>query len=296
MSAPSASSSAPPARIDVGSLQIDLGETPTGLLLGASAESSALGALLAQGGASQVHSHISTDHGCWWVRDLGSAEGTFVNGARVTTPVKLTSGDRILIGTQELRFREPQVPEELWARVTLPGKRPRVFRLGNGAIAGSAPDVDLLLPAAAPTEGRFDRGPRGWTWRAAGSGAQQIVGPLQIGGAHVIVGAPDVLGLRSVRRAWELQSLFGGTSKRHLVPVGGLTLGRDLARGVSGIGGPRVSATHLRVEPCPYGLLVRDVRSRWGTTVDGEPLGRAPLLATAGDELLAGTQTVVRVL
>jgi pSer/pThr/pTyr-binding forkhead associated (FHA) protein len=39
-----------------------------------------------------------------WVEDVGSTNGTFVNGVRVDTPRKLSSGDVIRVGETDLRF------------------------------------------------------------------------------------------------------------------------------------------------------------------------------------------------
>jgi len=38
-----------------------------------------------------------------WVEDLGSTNGTFVNGARVTTPRRLGKGDVVRVGQTDLR-------------------------------------------------------------------------------------------------------------------------------------------------------------------------------------------------
>ena len=38
-----------------------------------------------------------------WVEDLGSTNGTFVNGARVTTPRRLRKGDIVRVGQTDLR-------------------------------------------------------------------------------------------------------------------------------------------------------------------------------------------------
>jgi pSer/pThr/pTyr-binding forkhead associated (FHA) protein len=40
------------------------------------------------------------------VHDLGSTNGTFVNGVRVDRPRKLAQGDTIRVGETELRFEE----------------------------------------------------------------------------------------------------------------------------------------------------------------------------------------------
>jgi hypothetical protein len=40
-----------------------------------------------------------------WIEDLGSKNGTFICDARVTTPVRLTDGDRVRLGSLLFTFR-----------------------------------------------------------------------------------------------------------------------------------------------------------------------------------------------
>ena len=54
--------------------------------------------------ASTNHAMILWREGLWWLEDLGSHNGTYVNDERITQPVPLTSGDRIRIGETILRF------------------------------------------------------------------------------------------------------------------------------------------------------------------------------------------------
>jgi len=51
---------------------------------------------------SRRHAEMAFANGEWVLRDHGSANGTFVNGVRVTDPVKLNPGDRIALGDAEL--------------------------------------------------------------------------------------------------------------------------------------------------------------------------------------------------
>ena len=44
------------------------------------------------------------DHG-WVVRDLGSTNGTFLNGAKVTQPTPLAAGDHLRIGKTRIEVR-----------------------------------------------------------------------------------------------------------------------------------------------------------------------------------------------
>jgi hypothetical protein len=39
-----------------------------------------------------------------WIEDLGSTNGTFVNGVRLTTPRRLTAGDLVRIGETDFRY------------------------------------------------------------------------------------------------------------------------------------------------------------------------------------------------
>jgi pSer/pThr/pTyr-binding forkhead associated (FHA) protein len=55
--------------------------------------------------ASQQHARIFGRNGSWYVEDLGSTNGTFVNEQRLAAPAMLTPGDRIRVGTTVLELR-----------------------------------------------------------------------------------------------------------------------------------------------------------------------------------------------
>ena len=59
---------------------------------------------IARPGVSRHHAVIEFTPGGFSLKDLGSQNGTFLNGDRVTTHA-LTDGDRILIGDAQLVFR-----------------------------------------------------------------------------------------------------------------------------------------------------------------------------------------------
>jgi hypothetical protein len=54
--------------------------------------------------ASTRHARIELRGGGVWVEDLGSTNGTFVNGAKVTRKRRLRAGDALRIGQTELRY------------------------------------------------------------------------------------------------------------------------------------------------------------------------------------------------
>ena len=53
---------------------------------------------LADNTISRRHCELTPDEGAWWLRDLDSANGTFVNGQQVFERYKLKLGDQIRFG------------------------------------------------------------------------------------------------------------------------------------------------------------------------------------------------------
>jgi pSer/pThr/pTyr-binding forkhead associated (FHA) protein len=54
--------------------------------------------------ASVNHARIEPRRDGVWVEDLGSTNGTFLNGVKLTRPRKLTPGDVIRVGETDLRY------------------------------------------------------------------------------------------------------------------------------------------------------------------------------------------------
>ncbi len=55
--------------------------------------------------ASQIHARIFRRDGGYFIEDMGSTNGTYLNRKRVTSPTAVGRGDRIRIGKTELEFR-----------------------------------------------------------------------------------------------------------------------------------------------------------------------------------------------
>ena len=53
--------------------------------------------------ASAQHARFEPRRDGLWVEDIGSTNGTFVNGARVTTPRRLSKGDVVRVGQTDFR-------------------------------------------------------------------------------------------------------------------------------------------------------------------------------------------------
>ena len=54
---------------------------------------------------SQQHARIFGKNGSWYVEDLGSTNGTFVNEQKLAAPAMVQPGDRIRVGTTVLELR-----------------------------------------------------------------------------------------------------------------------------------------------------------------------------------------------
>ena len=55
--------------------------------------------------ASSQHARLFGKNGTWYVEDLGSTNGTFVNDQKLAAPAMVQPGDRIRIGTTVLELR-----------------------------------------------------------------------------------------------------------------------------------------------------------------------------------------------
>lgn len=54
---------------------------------------------------SGEHTSVSLrEDGNWWAEDMGSTNGTYVNGARIAAPVLVRNGDSIGVGRVEFRL------------------------------------------------------------------------------------------------------------------------------------------------------------------------------------------------
>jgi hypothetical protein len=54
--------------------------------------------------ASSAHARIEPRRDGVWLEDVGSTNGTYLNGIRLTRPKRLTNGDVVRIGETELRY------------------------------------------------------------------------------------------------------------------------------------------------------------------------------------------------
>ena len=60
--------------------------------------------VLPDAGASAEHALISVRDGHWWLEDLESTNGTFLNGVRLNAPTIIAPGDVIRVGHVQLKL------------------------------------------------------------------------------------------------------------------------------------------------------------------------------------------------
>ncbi len=51
---------------------------------------------------STRHARLTFHHGQWWLEDMDSTNGTYLNGSQVTMPTVITSGDEVRCGASQL--------------------------------------------------------------------------------------------------------------------------------------------------------------------------------------------------
>ena len=102
-------------------------------------------------GVSRVHAAFERFGDAWCVRDLGSRNGTFVNGDRIIGERALHSGDEIVLGRLRLLFHAPTRGKETAAIVPPPPLTPRerdvLVALCRPLLAGDAftePQISVM--------------------------------------------------------------------------------------------------------------------------------------------------------
>ncbi len=65
---------------------------------------------------SRRHAVLERFNNGWRIRDLGSSNGTFVNGIKATTPMQVNPGDRVLVGSASFTMLRSHLLRASWRR------------------------------------------------------------------------------------------------------------------------------------------------------------------------------------
>lgn len=89
---------------DGGGSQLHAGETFNVLPVTAVGRDLSNTIVLSDAAISGEHCLLSLRDGQWWIEDLGSRNGTYLNGVRVTRPLTVSPGDAISLGRIQFRL------------------------------------------------------------------------------------------------------------------------------------------------------------------------------------------------
>jgi pSer/pThr/pTyr-binding forkhead associated (FHA) protein len=108
---------------------------------------------------SHLHARIVEDDGSYWIEDLGSRNGTWVNGERIAEKTPITTDDALMIGQTTLAL-EAKTADLLEEHPTLDPTDPHYQEgiFASRLLAAESPSVLMLPVAVQSSMGR--RGPR----------------------------------------------------------------------------------------------------------------------------------------
>lgn len=241
------------------------------------------------------------------VEDLGSANGTFVNGLRVSGPRVVRVGDTIRIGSTELRVEpadsgsptstvEAQPPERQPRATPVLEPQPpnsdgtllyrgrRFVLSGDQVTVGRASDNTIRVPSRRVSRhhARFEATEEGFWVVDLGSGnGTHLNGRLLRAQRHALANGDTVtIAGEPIRFLAGQATVLGG--RRHQVearirtiglPGELLTIGRDPTNDVV-LDDPDVSRFHAEVASAPDGYELRDLSSYNGTRLNGSLVDR----------------------
>jgi pilus assembly protein CpaF len=129
---------------------------------------------------SRRHARLLFDAGVYIAEDLGSTNGTFVNGQRLNSPMPLRSGDVIMLGeAATLVYEASQFDPNATMISSIPGQEPtpasvaprQVTPPPSPSYAGQVPAGPAAQPQAspyAPPVPERKRGGLSWLWAGIG--------------------------------------------------------------------------------------------------------------------------------
>jgi pSer/pThr/pTyr-binding forkhead associated (FHA) protein len=154
------------------------------------------GLQLKERSASSRHAELALTDGALFVTDLGSTNGTFVNGTQLPpkTRTKLNSGDRIRFDVEEFETRMVSPPEKTDDNRTVlresPPEYAKTILSARPAAAAEKPAAAAPVPppaaAARPAPRAEPAAPAGASpggWDDKGAGTVLIDAPIRTGGA-----------------------------------------------------------------------------------------------------------------
>jgi pSer/pThr/pTyr-binding forkhead associated (FHA) protein/MFS family permease len=260
---------------------------------------------------SAAHARMTPVEDGVLVEDLGSRNGTYVNGERLSGPVVAAPGDQVLLGETRieigLRAETPATSSEHGDEIVVDVLSPapgRSFDLSAPREVGRDPTAGVPLVGDDQVSWRHarltavpggveieDLGSRNGTF----ADGEQIVGPTVVSlGTRVHVGNTALL-VRGVAPPspprFVLHVADGPDTGREAELATAVTVGRDPSVGLQLPADSQVSRVHARVVVDGERVTVEDLGSRNGTFVNGALVTEARALQV-GDVVVAGSSVL----
>ena len=216
---------------------------------------------------SAVHAELRARGGEWWVTDLGSRNGTYLNGRRVDAPAPLRVGDVIGLGESGPRLSVAAVNEALAPTVREPSS------LGN-------------VPAPSPERASAEA-PRAYALTLLDSTSGQRYEAL---GTRIRIGRSAECEVRLATSAAGDPIVSRVHAELTVAPSGSLILGDAGSRNGTFVNEERVTG------PVPVRLGDRIMLGRGGPVLIVEGLGTAPQIPVARPPAAPGRDTVMKVI
>jgi len=222
------------------------------------------------GVVSATHAELRARGGEWWVSDLGSRNGTYVNGRRIAAPVPLRVGDVIGLGESGPRLAVAAVSEglapTLAERPGLPGR------------------ADL---PALPSERPATAAPRAYALTLLDSTTGQRYEAL---GTHIRIGRSAECEVQPAPGAQGDPVVSRVHAELTVAPSGSLVLGDAGSKNGTFVNEERVTG------PVPVRLGDRIMLGQGGPVLIVEGLGTAPQIPVARPPVARGRDTVLKVI
>ncbi|WP_342381505.1 FHA domain-containing protein [Myxococcus stipitatus] len=219
--------------------------------------------LLTEGGVSRTHARVFSEAGTVFIEDLGSANGTFVDGERIGEPTALTPQSEVVLGDYTLQLKAAP------ARGS-----------GSRRSAKSAPAEGMPVGAEGPGARSTRALPSIKTAKGPGGGAP--AGAALAKRPAKPVGTPP-----SASSGPMLRGMVGPWAGKTYPLKGKVLVGRLPPAGIV-LEDDSVSRKHAELEATSSGVVVRDLGSANGTLLNGDPLGPEPVELQEGDQLQFG--------
>ncbi len=199
---------------------------------------------------SRLHALIQRkDAGGFSVVDLGSRNGSFLNGRRVSLPVALRDQDRLVFGDQKLLFRNSAGSVSTAATETNPRNMPTTALHSHALVTIVVVDIRDFTPLARTVSEALLSQTIGTWFLRVGQIAQRLGswGQKYIGDAVMAVWVHDNLSqlsgdlVRALRAVSEIDSATGELN--HTLPLPGpLRIGAGMNTGPAIVGGAEYTA------------------------------------------------------